>query len=411
MSLFQKIITFLSLILVLSCSPNKNTNLLKSGIWAAKIITQKQAIPFQLEIFKENGATEVYIVNGEEKLKMEEVRHTNDSLVFDLHIFDATIKAKIDNNELKGTFTKNFAEDYVLPFHATIGNNDLLIQNSTEQNFDGKWETTFTARDGYQYNGIGVFTTVNKKFKGTFLTKTGDYRYLNGYTKKDTMYLYTFDGNHIYKFKAVKENDSILKGQFWSGKAGYYTFTAKKNENATLPNAEKLTYLKDGYEKIDFRFPDLNGNMVSLSDKKYQNKVVILQILGTWCPNCMDETKFLANWYEKNSNKDVAIIGLAYENKKGGKFDLEYAKSRVFKMKNQLHANYDFVIAGASSTKDASKSLPMLSKVISFPTTIFIDKQGKVRKIHTGFSGPATGKLYQDFMVDFETFMEELLSD
>ena len=41
----------------------------------------------------------------------------------------------------------------------------------------------------------------------------------------------------------------------------------------------------------------------------------MLQLSGTWCPNCKDETKFLAPWYEKNKDRGVEIIGLAYEKK------------------------------------------------------------------------------------------------
>jgi thiol-disulfide isomerase/thioredoxin len=155
----------------------------------------------------------------------------------------------------------------------------------------------------------------------------------------------------------------------------------------------------------------LDGKPVSLKDEKYQNKVVILQIFGTWCPNCMDETKFYAQWYDKNKDKGVEIIGLAYENQKNGKADFDYASERVLKMKEKLNANYDFVIAGTSSSKAASESLPMLNKVMSFPTSIIIDKKGKVRRIHTGFSGPATGKYYEEFVNDFNGFMHELLNE
>jgi len=221
------------------------------------------------------------------------------------------------------------------------------------------------------------------------------------------MHLYSFDGNHIYKFKAVKENDSLIKGEYWSGKTGYKTFISKRNENAKLPNSNELTYLKDGYEKIEFSFPGLDGNPVTLNDEKYQNKVVIIQILGTWCPNCMDETKFYTDWFKKNKDKGVEIIGLAYEVKP----DFEYAKKRVLTMKEKLDVDYDFVIAGTSTTKSASESLPMLNKVISFPTSIIIDKKGNVRRIHTGFSGPATGIYYEEFVDDFNALLNELLQE
>ncbi len=399
------------IISILSCT-NKNPEItLKTGIWRGEIIAQNNKIPFNFEVIKNKNNYTINLINGDEVLEIEAVKIKEDSLFFDFHIFDTSIKAKIENDKLTGSYTKNYAKDYVLPFSAVYGKTGRFDDVKSDHNFDGTWETTFLTKEGKEIAAIGIFKTENSVFKGTFLTKTGDYRFLDGYTHNDTMNLFTFDGNHIYKFKAFKQNDSVLRGEYWSGKTGYRTFISKKNPDAKLPDANMLTFLKDGYDKIEFSFPDLEGNPVTLNDKKYQEKVVLLQIFGTWCPNCMDETKFYSNWYNKNKDKGVEIIGLAYENKKNGKADFEYAKSRVEKMKKKYHVNYDFVIAGTSSSKEASKSLPMLNKIMSFPTTIFIDRKGKVRKIHTGFSGPATGKYYEAYVNEFNSFMEELINE
>ena len=121
----------------------------------------------------------------------------------------------------------------------------------------------------------------------------------------------------------------------------------------------------------------------------------------------MDETRFLSDWYDKNQSQGVEIIGLAYEIKP----EFEYARERVLTMKEKLDVPYDFLIAGTSSTESASESLPMLNKVMSFPTSIIIDKKGKVRRIHTGFSGPATGVYYEEFVDDFNQFMQELINE
>ena len=151
----------------------------------------------------------------------------------------------------------------------------------------------------------------------------------------------------------------------------------------------------------------MDGNQVTLNNAKYQDKVVILQIFGTWCPNCMDETIFFKEWLDNHKKSNVEIIGLAYENKP----DFEYAKKRVEKMKEKLEVSYDFVIAGTSSSMAAGKTLPMLNHVMSFPTSIIIDKMGKVRKIHTGFSGPATGDYYLEYTKEFNSLMSELIAE
>ncbi len=275
---------------------------LKSGIWRGELTAQGNQIPFNFEVTKDNGSYQIKLINGVEKLEIDRIDILGDSLFFDMHIFDISIKAKIFNDSLVGDYIKNYADDYILPFKATYGKKGRFDDVESSTLFDGTWETTFTDKDGKETEAIGIFKVEDTLLRGTFLSKTGDYRFLDGYTLKDTMFLYTFDGNHIYKFKAYKENDSVLKGEYWSGKTSYKTFVSTKNDTAKLPDANSLTYLKDGYDKIDFSFPDLDGNLTSLQDEKYKDKIVILQIFGTWCPNCMDETRFLSDWYNKNQS-------------------------------------------------------------------------------------------------------------
>jgi hypothetical protein len=119
----------------------------------------------------------------------------------------------------------------------------------------------------------------------------------------------------------------------------------------------------------------------------------------------MDETKFLAPWYTENKERGVEIIGLAYERKP----DFAYASARVKKMIDKLDVSYDFVVAGTDDKEKASQTLPMLNRVVAFPTTIFIGKDGKVKKIHTGFSGPGTGVYFEQFKEQFNQTINELL--
>ncbi len=403
------IITILSIASSCEITKEKRTEVLKEGTWRGVITMQGMELPFNFIVKKDSGNYKITLINSVEKIELDEVIVKNDSVFITLHIFDININAKIKGNKLEGFYRKNYLEGYELPFTATFDDEHTYSENPTSNNskFDGKWQVKFTEPDGKTYPSIGLFDTNEEKSKGTFLTPLGDYRYLEGFTNGDEMLLSTFDGNHAFIFKATLINDSTLVGDFWSGKYWHETWTATKNAKASLPSDLELTYIKEGYEKIDFSFPDLEGNPISPTDEKYKNKVVLLQIFGTWCPNCMDETKFYADWYAKNKGRGVEIIALAYEQKD----DFEYAKSRVTKMKERYQANYDFLIAGTSNKKAASKSLPMLNEIISFPTSIFIDRKGNVRRVHTGFTGPATGVYYEQFVEDFNDFMDQLLKE
>ncbi len=400
------IVLFFSFFIFFSCSSEKKSQKLKTGFWRGEINVQNHQVPFIFEVFKDGDSFKIKLHDSDNMIAINEVTVKNDSVIFPMHIFDATIKAKINGNSLSGVYTKNYVDDYILPFKATFGKNERLDKMTSNKTFDGKWSINFLENDGTTNQTIGLFKTKKNKLKGTILTKTGDYRFLEGTTDDNKFTLYAFDGNHAFVFKATFENDT-LKGDFWSGKSYHQKFIGYKNENASLPNPNKLTYLKEGYDKIEFSFPNLDGKLITLNNPKYKNKVVILQVFGTWCPNCMDETKFYSKWYDKNKNRGVEIIGLAYE----AKDDFEYAKARVQKVIKNYNVQYDYLIAGTSNKDAASKSLPMLNHIMSFPTSIIIDKKGKVRSIHTGFSGPATGDYYIKHVKEFNELMDTLLNE
>jgi len=257
---------------------------------------------------------------------------------------------------------------------------------------------------------VGEFKQDGAELTGTFLSTSGDYRYLEGAVAGDHMYLSCFDGGHAYIFTAkINDAKTLSDGKQYSGYSGLDTWSAVKDENAKLPDAYSLTALKPGYNKIDFTFKDINGKEVSLSDARFKNKVVIVQILGSWCPNCMDETNyFVSSYYPKYHDKGVEVIGLAYER------TTDFAKSQrtLQQMKSHFNVPYPLLITGFTpASGDPQKSLPMLAAFKGFPSTIIIDKKGNVRKIHTGFSGPGTGVYYTEFIDEFKKLTEDLLAE
>jgi peroxiredoxin len=395
-------------IILLGCT--KYTPTLTPGVWRGVIELQGQKLPFNFAVQRDSaGRTLVYLKNADENLVLDEIRTEGDTLYINLHLFDADLRCVVSGDSLKGYYVRNYVSGYKLPFKAAY-NQDFRFEPEAEISdvrFDGTYEVVFT-NDEEITPAVGIFEQRSGNLVvGTFLTETGDYRYLEGTVVGETLRLSTFDGNHAYLFIAKKTSDSTLVGDYWAGRAWHQTWTATRNENARLTDASTLTYLKEGHEIIDFSFPDVNGNRITPQDEKYKNKVLILQLFGTWCPNCMDETRFLASWYPEHKDKGVEIIGLAYE----AKPDFDYASTRVNKMISRLGVTYDFVIAGTSDKTEASKTLPMLNRIVAFPTTIFIGKDGKVKHIHTGFNGPGTGVHYQREIEKFNALVSELLDE
>jgi thiol-disulfide isomerase/thioredoxin len=411
-----------------SAASASGSSALSAGTWRGVLSAQGQEIPFLFDVAQAGGKPTVTLRNGEERLKLDEITSAGDSITIRLGVFDAALVVRADGaDKLKGAWVKyDGKEPYRVPFAATkaeagteLFSGDAKVASPYGDLVQGAtFRVEFKGDDGETYPSVGVFqqeSANSTKLTGTFLTTTGDYRYLAGniVNKKDGEHLLlsTFDGSHGFLFdgKVAKPgNINNITGNFYSGKSGHETWTAVLDGNAKLPDANTLTGMKPGQKKLDFKFPNIyEGGSISPSDPKYKGKVVVLQILGSWCPNCMDETNFLAPWYEKNKDRGVEIIGLGYERTP----DQTLASKKLIKMKERMNVGYDLAVAGMANKDSASKSLPQLAGVLAFPTTIFLDKKGEVRKVHTGFSGPGTGKYYQQEIDEFNKTVDMLLKE
>ncbi len=400
---------FLS-VLFISCGQKEETKStkysLKEGSWRMALTVQDaKELPFIFTTTKKG----IEIHNAEERIPITDITIKDDSITIKMDVYEGVLKGKFtDENTITGEFAKVSLDRFV-PFTATYGETKRFPNEKEEANTNitGNWETVFSPNvEADRYIAKGIFQQEGNIVTGTFRTTTGDYRYLEGTLNGDQLQLSTFDGAHAFLFTATV-TDSTMTGEFQSGNHWKEPFTAKRNENYELPDAKSLTYIKEGYDEFNFSFPDVDGNMISVSDENLKDKVRIVQIMGTWCPNCLDESTYYSN-YAKN-NPDVKFIAVAFEYAK----TKEKAFNNIKRLQQRLHIPYPIVLAqfGTSDKKKAQEKLPMLNHVLSYPTTIFIDKKGNVRRIHTGFNGPATGDKYFDFVNDFENFVSELKNE
>jgi thiol-disulfide isomerase/thioredoxin len=373
-------------------------------------------LPFNFEvIYKNENEFYIEIFNGDERIRLDDISTThdkatnNDSIIIRFPVYGTYIKAAFEDGLMEGNFYDPArSPNYSIPFRAKHGKNFRFTQLKKEPFFDvsGKWETTFGLDESEPYKAIGEFQQDKNRLTGTFMTETGDYRFLEGTVQANKMYLSTFDGSHAFLFEAKLLEDSSLTGSFRSGNHYKTIWESRRNPNFELASPDSLTFLKEGYETIDFTFENPEGKMVSINDEHYKNKIKIIQIFGTWCPNCRDETNFLVDYLKEYKTKDLEIIALAFEKYK----DKQKAMQIIQNYKTQFEIPYEILHAGTSSKNEAAKSLPMLNHILSFPTMIFIDRENKVRRIHTGFSGPATSR-YKDFKDDFDRFVKGLLAE
>jgi thiol-disulfide isomerase/thioredoxin len=356
------------------------------------------------------GKVQWTITNHTEKLEVTDIRKKGDSFLINLPLFEAQFRLKKVATGYAGIWIKQTSlGEQIMPMVMEKGKSrNILPKTGAPKDFSGKWRATFYKADGRTSQILAEFDQKGSYVSGTFLTPTGDYRFLEGTVAGDSMVLSTFDGTHAFVFGAhLSENGEIDKGIFISGPELLERWTALRDNEMTIDESLAAMQLKSGESRLDFRFPDLDSNLVGINDERFRDKVVVIQIMGSWCPNCMDETAFLSQYYRENKDKGVEVIGLAYEYTP----DFKRASKNLMRFKQKFNVEYPMLITGvlSSDTLKTEKTLPQLTPIKAFPSMIYIGRDGKVKKTHAGYSGPATGVHHENFKKEFDAEIKSLL--
>ena len=387
----------------------------RSGEWRA-ILERKDGIDivFNFEVRDSAGKRIIYIRNAGEKLLVDDVTLQGDSIFIRLPFYESQLRARVTpEGNLQGVWLRHLVADWQsVPLRAFYGENYRFKVDQAARPVDisGRWAAMFRTSDGKDSTfRVGEFRQQGAHVTGTFLDAGGDLRYLEGVVTGDSLKLSCFDGTHAYFFTARISSDgrTLSDGQHYSGATAHETWTATKDANAHLQDQFAMTrWNKD--MPFAFTFKDLDGKDVSLSDARFQGKVVLVQIMGSWCPNCMDETRFLSSFYDEYHSKGIEIVALAYERST----DFTRSQASLRNVQQRFQVKYPMLITGVTvgDSLRAQKTLPQLERIVNFPTTIFVGKTGHIEKIHTGFSGPGTGEHYEDQKTEFYTIVNDLLA-
>ncbi len=381
---------------------------LKKGYWKAHLqLSPQTRLPFVLQVRGSKKKPEFIIHNAEEKIQLSNLKTDGDSIQIDFPNFHSFIRFKVNGkHQIAGNWTNlNKGNNYKIPFAALFDQEQDPCAGRQESKLSGRWKTTFSPGSTDQEMAVGIFKSEGSGngLSGTFLTETGDYRFLSGQSCDEYMYLSCFDGSHAFYFAATLTKDS-LSGYFYSGKHYQTSWSAVRDENFQLRNPDSVTYLvkKDAFT---FKLKDLEGQDFVYPNDVYKDKVTIIQIMGTWCPNCLDETRFLKEMYAKYHTEGLEVISVGYETPV--LFEEQVQKIKL--LKSRLNLDFTFLVGGQANKALASEHFSMLNQVVSYPTAIFLNRKGEVVKIHTGFNGPGTGEIYTNFKKETEAFIQTLL--
>jgi len=353
----------------------------------------------------------ITIYNGKEVYQLSVKKRIGDTIVYQFPAQDAEWRVAFekDFSEARGwwiNYNKKVPVRY--PVHLYMTLSEMLPKpDSIFPELSGRWKVLFEPGTPNEEVLVGVFQQeMNGRIFGSFLSETGDYRYLHGFVANGKLHLQTYTGYWAFVVEADLIGSNEMSGVFYSGGKSSSPFKAIKDETVQLRDESSLTYLVKRDQTVLLEdLIKMNGKKTNI-DLAAKNKLTIIQIMGTWCPNCLDETQMLLQFQKDYGAKGLQVMALAFE--VGS--DTKKQRARLKSWIKAMAVDYPVYLAGTSSKDAASARFPMLNGIMSFPTTLLVDQQGKIVAIHTGFSGPATGQAYIDLVEKFKQEIEGNLS-
>ncbi|MDA1259923.1 MAG: TlpA disulfide reductase family protein [Planctomycetota bacterium] len=389
---------------------------LPHGQWRAWLDVPGGELPFKMETRGTAGALEFTIFNGSEAIPVTNVSATiADGVRLGFPHYDSEIRAltSFEGARLDGTWRKRRGPNTwtEIPFHAMFGEQTRFpaAENAAAPDpaaWTGRWAVRFEAAAD---PAVGVFFVREDGFaQGTFLTTLGDYRFLAGSATATTLRLSTFDGAHAFLFGATLAADGSMSGDFWSGATHHETWTAQRDPSAALPDAfAEVTPSAETPSLSALKYLDLEGVERALDDPAFAGKARVISLMGSWCPNCNDEAQLWAELHARYAERGLSILSLGFELSGDSERDTEQLR----RFRDRHGARWPILLAGTADKEAAARAFPLLTRIKSFPTAVFLDASGRVRAIHSGFAGPATGIEHERQRLAYERIIEELLAE
>lgn len=382
-------------------------NILPEGkLWHGVFHHDLKQIPIQFVITPTN---DLIVKNDNEFLTFHATEPNGDSITYESAYFSSCfIFSQLNDSTLEGRWINKKRD--VAQSIKIIASSHVPYRfkpaHKPHVDVSGNHKFNFINEQGaLEENNILKLEQNNFLLTGSLLTETGDYRFLEGVIKNDSIYLSTMDGTHLMYFEGFVQKDKI-SGKFLAGSSYTQQWVAELNTEVKLSSPESITHLNPN-QKFDFAFPDETGSIISRSDDQFKNKVLLVSIMGTWCSNCLDESLFLKELHEEYSQEKLSIVALDFELVS----DSIRAIENIKKYKKNMNIEFPILLAATHSSKEvAAAALPSLNGIFSYPTLVVLNKNHEVIKIHTGFSGPATGEEnYVAFTNSYRKLINELI--
>jgi thiol-disulfide isomerase/thioredoxin len=372
------------------------------GSWRAVLDLAGSALPFAIEIGGGPGRWSAKLCNGGECQPLSGVRVRGDSVVLEIADYAASITALVRGDSLEGSY-RNVGNrgPREIPFRAARGH---WPATPAPARLVGRWDATFFSDFG---SSPRVFELRNgaQGLEGTMISNSGDYGHFAGRVSGDSFALAHFDGSFVYLLTGALHGDT-LRGTFHAGRSTQTPWIAFRSTGAPHLKAPTAITGADTTAPFRFAFPDLAGRLVSQRDPRFADHVVLVDIFGTWCPTCHDSAPALVRLYRKYHARGLEIVGLAYE----VTGDTATDARQVRRFREKFRIPFPLLLAGINDVDAAAATLPQLHGFTAFPTLVFLGRDGRVRRVHAGFYGPATGAQHERLIEALDKEIERLLN-
>ena len=373
------------------------------GHWRAVLDLAGAPLPFGLRIERAGSGWRGQLCNATKCQRFSKVRVEGDSIVFENADYAATIKAALRGDSLIGYYHNVGSNGpRTIPFRAARG---LWPITRAPASLVGRWDATYFQDLGTSPR-VFEFRNGSAGIEGTLISSTSDYGPFSGTVSADSFAIGYFDGSFVYLITGKVHGDT-LRGIFHAGLRTQTRWQAVRSTGA--PHLKPPTELTsaDTSAPFRFRFPDLRGRLVGNDDPRFKGKVVLVDIFGTWCPTCHEGTPELIRLYRRYRGRGLEMVGLAFEVSGDSAVD----RPLVRRYRDKFRIPFPLLLAGRSDVEAIEAALPQLRGAGAFPTIIFLDRDGRVRRVHAGFHGLAAGAQHQRQVREFEEEIERLLNE
>lgn len=381
--------------------------MIKPGQWRGSVQYESLEIPFTFEVGYLNGdVPQITIINGSDRRIVNNALVAGDSIFIPLDPFDVEIRARFTAMGMSGSYNKYY-RDLSIPFFAEYGK--ARMKKSSVSAFapiEERWSITLSPDTPGMSAGVGLFKQRGDMVFGTIMTEVSDYRYFEGILDGDSIKLSCFDGAHAFAFHG-KRTESGWEGDMIYDNGYSEPWLATYDAEAELEDPFEMVNIEPGKHKPYYDLLGAGDGKDAIDPDRYEGKVLIIQLFGTWCPNSHDQTKYLVEWYKENQDRNVAILAASFE----ANYSQEYGRERLNEYREVNDITYDLVLGGRLSKTGAAMPFPFMQRIEAFPTLVILDKQGYVRHVHSYFNGPATGEYYQAFDRRFNEIIDALVAE